>query len=197
MIVFTGTRSRNAVIKRMIELGLIADRSEVLQRNRRKAKSKRKNSDDDENDRSSEESDDDVTNGEMRPVKIVDKRNAHSRNNREHKPAQARSTRITLNVAEVRKFLGELSEDMQANVEWICESLSEAAEDAEDGSEDPDDGIPLVPVSSEQRDALNDLAFQMFLKSLGLQSPVQNMVRCFSSDPNVCYDTTQNYSFTF
>lgn len=185
MEVFSGSRSRNAVIKRMIEIRLIANRSEILQKNRRKNKSAGLNFedfDDGTNDHEvdshddNEDDDDEDTNLDKRPVKIIDRRKTSSKNKVPKRAEKPKPRKCGLNVLEVRKCMKELTDDLRENIEWICESLNDAAEDAEDCSEDPDDGVPLVPFSSTQRDALEVETFQKLLLALGMETPAQNMV---------------------
>lgn len=187
MEVFSGNRSRNAVIKRMIEIGLIASRAEILQKNRRKNKSLAglnfEEIDDGENDHEDDSHDDnddeDDTNQDKRVIEIVQRRKNCSGDKIHKKAAKVKTLKFDLNVLEVRKCMKELTDDLRENIEWICESLNDAAEDAEDYSEDPDDGVPLVPFSSKQRDAMEAEIFQKLLLALGMQAPAQNTVFFF------------------
>lgn len=178
MEVFTGTRSRNAVIKRMIEIGLIADRSEILHKKGRKSKTMTENDFDgngDDEDEEDSDNDDGHTNQDKRAIKIVNRR-LSSKNMIHKEAAQKHSSEIALNSIEVRKCMDMLTEDLRKNIDWIRESLNDAAEDAGDYSEDPDDGVPLVPFSSKHRDALEFETFRQLLLALGLQAPAQNTV---------------------
>lgn len=182
MEVFTGTKSRNAVIKRMIEIGLIAERAEILQKNRRKSKATTEQyfegDDDDDEDHDVDHDDDEHSDRDERPIKIVNWRKNSPKNTIHTKAARINSPKFALNIIKVRESMKELTDDLRENLEWICESLNDAAEDADDCSEDPDDGVPLVPFSSKQRDALEVETFQKFLLALGLQAPAQNTVNC-------------------
>lgn len=180
MEVFSANRSRNAVIKRMIEIGLIANRAEILQKNRRKNKSlpgpNSEEIDDGNNGHEDDSHDDDDTNQDRRPIKIISRRKSSSKDKIHKKAATMKSRKFGLNVLEVRKCMKELTDDLRENIEWICESLTDAAEDAEEYSEDPDDGVPLVPFSSKQRDALEVEIFKKLLLALGMEAPAQNAV---------------------
>lgn len=177
MVVFTGTRSRNAVIKRMIEIGLIAERAEILQKNIRNTMAMKKHYF--EGDDSRNISDDDAGNDseetyqDKRPTKVTNQRK-HLSNK---KKAPIRSPKLTLNILEVQNCMNGLPQNLRENLEWIYESLNDAAEDAADYSDEPDDGVPLVPFTSKQRDALEMENFQKFLMALGLQAPAQNTVK--------------------
>lgn len=169
METYSGSRSQNAVIKRMVEIGLIAERAEILPKNRRKEMAMAGLNEDDY-----EEDDDENMNRDNRPVKIVKSRENYSRDKR---PKKMTNLSSTLNIIEVRKCMKDLTDDLRESIEWICESLNDAAEDAEEYSEDPDDGVPLVPFSSKQRDALEVESFQKLLLALSLYAPVQDVVR--------------------
>lgn len=188
MEVYTGTKSRNAVIKRMIEIGLIADRTEVLQKRGRKTGMAEHNFDDNDDDADANDDDDEAevdenTNQDRRPIKIVNRRKISSKN-KTHTEVSTPKPKLTMNILEVQKCMKELTDELRENIEWICESLFDAAEDAEECSEDPDDGVPLVPFSSKQRDAMETETFQKFLLALGLQAPAQNMVNSNLEKPN-------------
>lgn len=165
---FMGTKNRNAIIKRMIEIGLIAERAEILQKNIRKSNATAGNDSDEEMDDYDENAIEDI-----RPIKIVSRRkNLSTKKYKNHTKLNTHK----INIQEIRKYMGELNEDLRDNLDWVCESLNDAATDAEDCSEDPDDGVPLVPFSSKQRDALEDDTFRKLLLAVGLQIPAQNAV---------------------
>lgn len=176
---FMENRSRNAVIKRMIQLGLIADRSEVLPSKRKKSKSVPDGSDNDDSDES-DSSEGSGSEADARRVKVTVKHVKNRNKASAPKSTTAAKRKIgkhSLNFAEVRQLVDELKESEEESLIWIQESLNDAAEDAEDASEDPDDGVPLVPFAAEQREALEKPKFLELLKALGFQEPVKDMVR--------------------
>lgn len=174
METFARDRSRNAVIKRMIELGLIADRSEILPSKRKRAKSGgQENSDNDESGTESDES------GipDSRPVKIIRKK-VKPTVSKENTNRSIRSmpTKAKIDVSNIKNILNELGENFIESLNWIQESLNDAAEDAEDPSDDPDDGVPLVPFTAVQREAFDNDVFKKLLIALGFQEPIKDMV---------------------
>lgn len=182
MEVYAGTKSRNAVIKRMIEIGLIADRTEILQKRRKKTRGLAEHDfDEDDNgdaggdDDDEAEVDENTNNQDRRPIKIVNRRKISSKNKILTEMTTPKP-KLAMNILEVQKCMKELTDELRENIEWICESLFDAAEDAEEYSEDPDDGVPLVPFSSKQRNAMETESFQKLLLALGLEAPSQNMV---------------------
>lgn len=184
MEVFVDKRSKNATIKRMIELGLIAERSEILPSKRKRARKSQSNTEGDGSgsDSDSDASDDSDTH-DSRPVRVTIKTTKRSKEKpSKSKQQQARQlAKITLNVAEIQRQVSKIDESLKAHFEWIQESLNDAAEDADenDDSSDPSDGVPIVPFSMAQKEALENDQFKKLFQSLGLQEPVKEMVSCF------------------
>lgn len=182
---FIQQRSRNMVIKRMIQLGLIADRSEILPSKRRKAK--KSGLADDDSDGGSNSDDDDNSGGtdsdesgqnDTRRVKVTVKNLASKKKTKakEKNKSLRPVSKISLNEGEVQRLLTGLDENLKEAIEWIQESLSDAADDFEEISEDADDGVPLVPFTAVQRDAFENETFKAILLALGIQQPAQEMV---------------------
>lgn len=184
MEAFVHQRSRNAVIKRMVQLGLIADRSEILPSKWKKSKKNRpttgsesSGNDGSDNGDSSENDSDESDRVDTRPVKVTVKTVASKKSKQKEKQKSIRSvSKVSLNVAEVQRLLSELNGDLKESLEWIQESLNDAADDFEEISEDADDGVPLVPFTGAQRDAFENEQFKAILRALGIQEPVQEMV---------------------
>lgn len=181
---FSDTRSRNIVIKRMIHLGLIADRSEILPSRRRKAKKSAggdgSGSDEDDDDDSDGNSDSD-SEAPAPNIKVTVKNVKRKKEAAIAKPSKRSVPKIAMDIAEVRRLTAALSDDEKENLEWLQESLNDAADDAEDVSEDPDDGVPLVPFSAAQRESFENEMFIALLKALGFQEPVKDMVCLITS----------------
>lgn len=179
MELFVDSRSRNAVIKRMIELHLIADRSEILPSKRKKSRKSMPSNDSGNSDSSDDDNSDDE-NTDTRRVKVTVKTVAAKK--AKSKPSNASAPRklskVALNVADVKRILSEVDDDIKQHFEWIQESLNDAAEDVEetDASEDPDDGVPLVPFTVKQKDAFDNVKFKELLTALGLEQPDKTVV---------------------
>lgn len=152
MEVFNRKRSKKAVVKRMVQLGLIADESEILPPKRRRNPREEHEGMDHErrsSDESSEESSDDDE--DLQPRQLV--------------------KNFNLNKRAVAKLRLELEESMKEAIEWIKESLEEAAEDFEKVSDDPDDAIPIVAFSDSQREALENPQFRALMEALSFIAP--------------------------
>lgn len=179
---FIEARSRNAVIKRMIQLGLIADRSEILPSKRKKQSKSAAGdfeNDSEDDDVGSNSSDESGSETDTRRVKVTVKHVKNRKTPNVPKVAKGSEKTITknpLNYGEVQKLIDGLKEKEEDSLAWIQESLMDAAVDAEDVSEDPDDGVPLVPFTAAQREAFENPKFLELLKALGFQEPLQGMV---------------------
>lgn len=165
---FDGTRSKQSIVKRMLSLGLIADKSEV--KPPRKSRSKKKPAEGGDPMSSdgglTSDSDDDVdVNRLTRPTNSIS-----SKAKAKRKPPAASS----LNFRRLRTIMSEIEESMKEAIEWLTESFTEACADYEEDSEDPDDGVPVVPVMQAQREALENPQFKELLKELGLEAPAEN-----------------------
>lgn len=146
MEVFDKKRSKKAVVKRMVQLGLIADESEIMPAKKQR---KRKEHEREENSSDSESSDDDQ--GPSRARVVVKK---HQMNQR-----------------EALGLRTELEESLKDALEWIIEALNEAADDFEEPSDDPDDAIPIVAFTESQKLAMENTQFTKLLTSINLQHP--------------------------
>lgn len=166
-------RGKNFIIDKMIHLGLIADRSEILPSQRRRAKKSSKNfvSDIGEND-SDRESDAELNMAEYGGNTTKGTARSVVKNiitTTKHQTLMKKP----LNYAQLSVQLSELEPKFQTVFAWLEESLNDAAKDlVDDGpSSDPDDCVPLVPFASDQRDAMEHTDFQLLLTGLGLQPP--------------------------
>lgn len=151
---FSATKQKMQVISRMVQLGLIANKSEILPTKKIGARNR-----EDDNEGSSDSNDDD-----------------DYFNQKPSKPAQAPKRKIkksTVDARAINRSLMEVESSFKEAVEWIIESLNEAAEDFEELSDDPNDGIPIVPIAQMQKDALESQQFIELLRALGMQDPLE------------------------
>lgn len=163
MEVFDKKRSKKSVAKRMVQLGLIADESEILA-TKSKKNSKAKRSEHSEHERSENEtSSDDDSEVEM---------NFSTKQRREVSRKLGASFQIK--QKEAMSLRNEVEETFREGIEWIIESLNEAAEDFEEVSDELDDAIPIVPLSESHKEALENPQFQKLLTSLNLIEPNGN-----------------------
>ncbi|XP_031631724.1 protein timeless homolog [Contarinia nasturtii] len=179
MDTFVDKRSKNAIIKRMIEIGLIAERSEILPTKRKKShKSQAANRENGSSESGSDNSDSDDDDAlDTRPVRVTIKNTKKSKAPKQKQQPVRKLQTITLNVTEIQQNITEMDESLKIHFDWLQESLNDAAEDVDDIDDlsDPSDGVPIVPFSSAQREALENSQFKQLLQVLGLQEPIKEM----------------------
>lgn len=144
MEVFNKKRSKKAVLKRMVQLGIIADESEIVPTRKKKNRHEHENFSE-----SSDSDDDDVRPNKSRPM----------------------VKKFQMNQREIAVLRTELEEMLKEAIEWIIESLNEAADDFEEPSDDPDDAIPIVPFTESQKLAMENAQFLKLLESINLLGP--------------------------
>ncbi|EDW59287.1 protein timeless homolog isoform X1 [Drosophila virilis] len=164
---FEERRNKQQIIKRMLQLHLIADKSEILpakaSKGRRKPTKKQQASDSDEREEQ-EDYMEEPTFGEPLPKHAFAK----------SKPRQR--VRTPLDVGTVRALISQVDAEKYAEaLDWVRECLEDASEDTEEAAEDDDDGVPLLPLLDIQKDAMELADFQKVLLALGMQPPVAGM----------------------
>lgn len=166
MDTFSLFKSKNAVVKRMLELGLIADRSEIVKRKRGKgAKKKGDGSDSDGSESSSDEDNEDGHHIWDAEKKRFGK--SKTSNNKRTKSSQK------LDYNSIKRIVSEIEETHKEALEWLVETLNDALEDIEDNQmdDDEDTGIPIVPIQETQIQAIENDEFKRLMSTIGLQTP--------------------------
>lgn len=151
--VFGERRPRNQIIKRMIELHLIADKSEILPAKTKKKKSKSN------------------AEGEETKTKSSSKKTKKAAPSKQSKRTIVRTP---LHIGTIRNLIENIDEKFTDALEWLKESFADAAEDSEMPSEE-DDGVPLLPLLEVQKEAMENDNFKKLLLALGAQPPIEEM----------------------
>ncbi|CAO1421421.1 unnamed protein product [Diamesa hyperborea] len=155
--VFDKKRNQQQIVQRMIYLGLIADKSEII------PKKKNVKREEAEGNSSGEESD-----GSDHNMSFDQKK----KQIQVKKQVIAKKVRQTqLKITDITFLRLEVEESWKEAIEWVIESLKEAAEDFEEPSDDPDDAIPLVPFQESHKEALMNPQFQKLMESVGILAP--------------------------
>ncbi|EDW97197.2 protein timeless homolog [Drosophila yakuba] len=164
---FGERRTKQQIIKRMLQIHLIADKSEILpaKKGRGKGKSKKEQPE--------MEGEGDEYDFAEEPMF---EEQGYKKPKAKPKKAQKRHVvRTPLHVGTIKALIGQVdSEKYQSAIEWLQECLQDASEDTEEATED-DDGVPLLPLMQDQKDAMEDADFQKVLVSLGMQPPISGM----------------------
>ncbi|KAH8335679.1 hypothetical protein KR074_009096, partial [Drosophila pseudoananassae] len=174
---FEERRSKQQIIKRMLQIHLIADKSEILppksSKGRGKGKAKKQAESGSDFDEMMEEPMEEFEGEPGDRPKAVRKPTKKSKNKPKQKKRQV--VRTPLDVDSVKALLGQVdAEKFKSAVEWLQECLQDASEDMEEPGEE-DDGVPLLALMDDQRDALEDGDFQKVLVALGMQPPIAGM----------------------
>lgn len=163
---FANRRKKAAIIKRMLQLHIIADKLEILKQKQRKHKAKNVN-----DTGVQAELNEDEFNEELPTISKASRRETIVKS---PKSKQRKVVRTPLDVGTVRALLGQIDEKYRVVIDWLKECLDEAADDMEEVGED-DDGVPLVPLQDLQKEAMEDDSFKKVLVALGIQPPVFGM----------------------
>uniref|UniRef100_A0A2S2NUZ1 Protein timeless n=1 Tax=Schizaphis graminum TaxID=13262 RepID=A0A2S2NUZ1_SCHGA len=134
-------RPRNHIIDKMLELGLIRDRKELMNKkpknSNKSINNQNKSGDESNNDFDSDYDDNEPTYHSLTSVYVLN---------------------------AIKKIINK---DMKTALLWLVESLDEAADDLDVDESD----IPLLPLSDECMTAVNDIDFQEMMQILGLHRP--------------------------
>lgn len=180
-------RSKNEVIKRMITLGLIADKSEIVPTRKKKSKvpmeghegvdENEMRGETSENDLSESDSDVDSDEENNPPIFAVKSTTSNSLlkqlKSNSIKPAAKKRVikKSTLDLKSINVLRNEIEESHKDALDWIIEAFNEAADDFEEISDEPDDAIPIVPITAFQIDAVENVQFKKLMTAVGIQKP--------------------------
>ncbi|XP_036615919.1 protein timeless homolog [Trichosurus vulpecula] len=156
----TAKRSRARIVEKLLSLGLVADRRELYKKRRRKAVTpnllNRKDplKDPDQEDLEEEEEEDQLL-------------EENSEEDEEGPGAEADQGTSVHIPQSLRQILQE--EDFSAPILWLQNYLIRIADDREeDGCSQ---AVPLVPLTEENEDAMENQDFQKLLRKLGIRPP--------------------------
>ncbi|KAG8452506.1 hypothetical protein GDO86_004335 [Hymenochirus boettgeri] len=162
----TAKRSKARIIDKLISMGLVSDRKELYKKRRKKEKSSgmseeeflqdlgfsgKNNIEDDDEQEEEEEEWEETIYGQMTKDKMSDRAE-------------------TFIDKKIQHFVHNLhQEGLSSPLLWLQNSLNRTAEDREqDGSLQ---AIPLVPLTEDNEDAMENKTFQKLLKKLGIRPP--------------------------
>ncbi|XP_013399698.1 protein timeless homolog [Lingula anatina] len=178
-------RSKAKVIEKLLSMGLVEDRKELYKKRKRKSKKGRA---EDEDDRFIEE--DDV---------VVQRASSDEEEEEEEEPVLSSSSSDSEASADADEEAEDDKDDdgdggddnhdkmlhkmvkklfkkgLAAPVKWVQQRLRSVAEDRE--KENEYEPIPLVPLSEENEDAMDNSLFRCFLKKAGILPPSNEQER--------------------
>ncbi|CAH0763660.1 unnamed protein product [Diatraea saccharalis] len=167
-------RQKRSYVDRMLELGIIKDKNECRKKRQKKSNAKSTETDDDKSDdgsQSESDSDSDISTRSPPPqtkVKPTKKSKKPNETNR-----SKRKAKVELTANEIAKLLVEaVDSGLIESLKWLAENLEEVALDQEAEGYNPNsEGTPLVPISEEAVDAMENELFQRVLKGVGVTPP--------------------------
>ncbi|KAK3790036.1 hypothetical protein RRG08_040956 [Elysia crispata] len=159
MTTLAGSRSRQTVISKILNLGLVGDKAELKKKRkggRNGGRRRRQNESDESSESSGDESDDDEDNEDDLGDGGGDADDT------------VRSL-VRQAACTVGDYVSRLVEQgYQEQIEWIRRGLRNAAEDRDEGVFIP---MPIVPLSEENETAMEDESFLVFLRCIGITPP--------------------------
>ncbi|KAM8977533.1 protein timeless homolog [Pelodytes ibericus] len=168
----TAKRSKARIIDKLISMGLVSERKELYKKRRKTEKSSgmseeeflcdlgvdgNDNNDEEEEDHEEEEEDDDDEEQENKKLEQKGKKRKDGNNE-------------SFVDKKLQSLIKSLQQDgLSSPLVWLQNCLHRTAEDREeDGSSQ---SVPLVPLTEENEDAMENKEFQKLLKKLGIRPP--------------------------
>uniref|UniRef100_H3BID0 Timeless circadian regulator n=1 Tax=Latimeria chalumnae TaxID=7897 RepID=H3BID0_LATCH len=165
----TAKRSKARIVEKLMSLGLVSDRKELYKKRKRKGRSGGQTEEEFLNDLgldvpedSSEEEDEDESEEEKLEESRTDEPNKREKEEKKSVPGGPDRALQGL-VHRLRQ------EGLSGPLLWLQNCLNRTADDREeDGSSQP---VPVVPLTEENEDAMENKQFQKLLRKLGVKPP--------------------------
>ncbi|KAI8424376.1 hypothetical protein MSG28_002902 [Choristoneura fumiferana] len=168
-------RQKRSFVERLLELGIISDKKQCRRKTQKGSmKSNGVDGNDRSSDSSSNQSDSDDNSRPSTPVKKNPSKKAPLKNNESSKSNKSKkATTLQLSASEIAKLLVDAVDKGFVNpLKWVAENLEEVALDQEAEGYDPNaEGIPLVPISSDCVQAMDEELFKKILMGVGIMPP--------------------------
>ncbi|XP_077993612.1 protein timeless homolog [Glandiceps talaboti] len=170
----TDKRSKGAVTKKILEMGLVMDKKELYKRRKRKSDQPRKkkqkegfiNDDDDDDDEEENEYEEQIpSDDDDDDDKTDSNRESGSDSNNDNEDNGDNLGRLSL----PQQLFQVCKQGFTEQVKWILTGLRRTADDREE--EGDTTAVPIVPLSEENEQAMESNVFTSFLKKMGLAPP--------------------------
>ncbi|XP_039970840.1 protein timeless homolog [Bactrocera tryoni] len=182
---FVDRRTKRQIIQRLLQLHIIADKSEIMPKKKPKRKSKKASANSEGSDNEGEYMDEpqfgellspsgpkaSKTSKKKKKDKLKKNKNKLAATAKPAKPVKRKIVRTPLDVGTVKALIAQVADKYQEAIDWLKECLDDAAEDTEEPGEE-DDGVPLVPLQEIAREAMENTDFQKIIVALGIQPPL-------------------------
>ncbi|XP_047983993.1 protein timeless homolog isoform X2 [Leguminivora glycinivorella] len=171
-------RPKRSFVERMLELGIIQDKKQCRKKRQKGMKSNGEERGDSDNDKSSDSSSEsarsDSDSDRSRPSSPVTKKPIKKTERAKEAPKKKPAKKqVQLSASEIAKLLvGAVEAGLTEPLKWVAESLEEVALDQEAEGFDPtSEGIPLLPLSSDCLEAMENEQFKKVLMGIGIMPP--------------------------
>lgn len=178
----TAKRSRARVVDKLLSLGLVSDRKELYKKRRRQAPGKKAGMTEEEffadlsgapredgfeRDEDEEEEDDYLEEEEEESEKEEEVVSRVSLDKSKRDRSKGSSGERNVNVETMVRSLQQ--EGLSGPLLWLQNCLNRTADDREE--EGASHAVPLVPLTEENEDAMENRSFQKLLKKVGIRAP--------------------------
>ncbi|KAM9321194.1 protein timeless homolog [Gastrophryne carolinensis] len=170
----TAKRSKARIIEKLISMGLVSERKELYKKRRKKGKSSGMSEEEFLRDLGVDEKD------ENAEEEYSEEGEEEEEESEDEEPSNAKTTPITKDMLslksgssvdrKIQNILRSLHEEgLSGPMVWLQNCLNRTADDREeDGSSQ---SIPLVPLTEDNEDAMENKTFQKLLKKIGIRPP--------------------------
>ncbi|XP_029450670.1 protein timeless homolog [Rhinatrema bivittatum] len=177
----TAKRSRARIIEKLISMGLVSDRKELYKKRRRKGKSHGMteeeflrdlgvNDQDEEEEEDEEEDDDGKSEEEEEEEERWGKTIIGSRSKENVESLHLAGTGLTAFDRRTESLVLSLQQEgLSGPLLWLQNCLTRMADDREEDG--ISQAVPLVPLTEESEDAMENKQFQKLLKKVGARPP--------------------------
>uniref|UniRef100_A0A8C9V5N2 Timeless circadian clock n=1 Tax=Scleropages formosus TaxID=113540 RepID=A0A8C9V5N2_SCLFO len=161
----TARRSRSRVIDKLLSLGLVSDRRELYKKRRRKAGGKSSGMVRSEREEPSDEDDIDEEGREQFSGESDGEEEEDDGGSSQSLQKRMRESRSGRNI----NYNLSLHTGMSGPILWLQNCLNRTADNKEE--EGIAQAVPLVPLTEENENAMEDKGFQRLLRKLGIRAP--------------------------
>lgn len=179
------SKTQRMVVNRLSFLGCITGKAQVVPAKKRSKKATTKNAaaeDEDEDEFEFAQREDGTSFLRKKPKtpKQSDKKAQSKKKQKKGSKPARKASKKTFNISTAQELIKQLTEQGQSDaLEWLKEAFEDVSEDLQDDDVDQDDAIPLVPITADQREAMENEEFKTLLREFGMQEPLEEMVRIF------------------
>lgn len=171
------SKSQRMIVNRLMFLGCISGKAQVAPPKRKTKPGARNGEQSDDNDDGDEFEFAQRDDGTSFLKRKVQPKKKPSKANNKSRPMR-KAGKKSFNVATAQALIKQLTEErgLADALEWLAEAFEDVAEDLQDEEVDQEDAIPLVPITADQREAVENAEFKALLREFGMQEPLQEMV---------------------